>query len=152
MDGGDPVPGYRRSNQKDAKGSRIKIQLRAVYLYQLTMHRVINKLWISLKDSLPSKKSDLIEALNQYTKDLDSPSSFRVSKKKMRQLSKCHEHFACVCYKEEIAQLKTDLKAARTRLEKLELAAGTNPEQPARKPKRKVLGSCHAPEPRPTVG
>ncbi len=61
--------------------------------------------------------------------------------KHMRQLQTCREHFACVCYQRQIAQLKTSLKEARAKLEKLEPAADKEREQPSRRRKRSPYGA-----------
>jgi hypothetical protein len=75
----------------------------------------------------------LIDCLSQGAPGIGWPRTLctrlRRDKDAMRQSAKCTEHFACVCYQDEITRLETRLKELHARLQasQSETAAGRLP-------------------------
>jgi hypothetical protein len=44
----------------------------------------------------------------------------------MRQSAKCAEHFACICYRDEIVRLEAELKELRARLRAAQSGTASN--------------------------
>lgn len=56
----------------------------------------------------------------------------------LKQRSDCHEHYACVCHKAEIAEVRVRLKCAEAELRKFKRHVGNLPVDPSTRDGRSI--------------